>query len=172
MEQLQFDPRTKAMVKDSLYEFLYGPVQRSYQTRLDSLIIRNTIAGGHPTKSFHYRGNQYQCEGGTRPPRGWNKLMPQFKDEMDALLAEFSDINNRELPFVIGYIGQVLNSSNSFMDYLRLFPDSVHQPIKQIMETCPCCSQQLSDEKVEELINKHQSAITMMKHRMVQNLLY
>jgi len=160
------------MVKDSLYEYIYGPVQKSYRTRLDSLIIRNTIAGGFPTKSFHYKGNQYHCEGGALPPRGWNKLMPQFKDEMDDLLAEFSDINNRELPFVIGYIGQVLNSSNSFMDYLRLFPDSVHTPIKTIMETCPCCAQQLSDDKVEAILSKHQDAILMMKKRMVQNLLY
>jgi len=171
MEQLQFDPRTKAMVKDSLYEYIYGPVQKSYRTRLDSLILRNTISGGYSTKSFHYKGNQYHSESG-RPPRGWNKLLPQFKDEMDDLLAEFSTIMNQELPFVLGFIGQVLNSSNSFMDYLRMFPDSVHAPIKEIMDTCPCCAQQLSDEKIEAIVNKHQDAILMMKKRMVQNLLY
>jgi len=170
MEQLQFDPRTKAMVKDSLYEFLYGPVQRNYQSRLDSLIIRNTIAGGYATKSFHYKGNQYHCESG-RPPRGWNKLMPHFKTEMDELLAEFDEINKREIPFVVGFIGQVLNASDSFVDYLRVFPDSVHQPIQKIMQTCPCCNQQLSDDKVDALITKHNNTITMMKHRMVQNLL-
>ena len=31
MEPLQHDPRTKQQVKEALYQFLYGPVQKRYQ---------------------------------------------------------------------------------------------------------------------------------------------
>lgn len=170
--QLTFDPRTKAQIKDSLIEFLYTPVEIHMKRRLDTLIIRNTILGGYAEKTFHYKGQQYHCEEGRLPPRAWNKLDPSLRADMDEYLRDVKDIDQRELPFVTGYITKVLNSSNAFGDYLRLLPDSAHQPLRAFIQACPCQTKQLSDERIEELLEQNKNTIMMMKTRMVTNLLF
>jgi len=170
MEPLQYEPRTKQLIKESLYDFLYAPVLKAFKLRLDTIIIRNTILTGSPHRSFHYKGEFYSCD--TMPaPRKWIKLVASLKDEMDEYLADCKDLNEKELPFVLGYINQVLNSSNDLNDYLRLLPESAHSPVQQLLATCPCRSNQLSDEKVAQMRARHQTTIDMMKARMVTNLL-
>jgi hypothetical protein len=170
MEPLQHDPRTKQLIKDSLYDFLYTPVQRQFKTRLDTIIIRNTLLGGYGHKSFNYKGVHYSCDNGA-PPRKWNRLLPQLRDQMDGYLQDLNQLNDTELPFVLGFINQVLNSSNDLGDYLSLFPESVHQPIQKLIETCPCQAKQLSDEQVALLQEQNKKHIELIKKRMVTNLL-
>ena len=170
MEPLQHDPRTKQLIKDSLYDFLYTPVQRQFKTRLDTIIIRNTLLGGYGHKSFNYKGVHYSCDTGA-PPRKWNRLLPQLRDQMDGYLQDLNQLNDTELPFVLGFINQVLNSSNDLGDYLRLFPESVHQPIEKLIATCPCQAKQLSDEQVALLQEQNKKHIELIKKRMVTNLL-
>lgn len=170
MEQLLYDPRTKQQIKEALYGFLYDPVQNQFKTRLDTLIIRNTLLGGHRHKSFNYRGIDYSCD--TDPlPRKRNQLLAQLHTEMNGYLEDMKELNEQELPFVLGYINQVLNSSNNLQDYLRLLPDSVHYPIEQFIANCPCRTQALSDEKVAQLHEKNAASINLMKQRQVLNLI-
>jgi hypothetical protein len=171
MEQLQFDGRTKQIIKDSLLDFLYLPVERHFKHRLDTIIIRNTILGGHAEKTFHYKGQQYHCEETRLAPRAWNKLDSSLRADMDEYLRDVSEIEERERPFIEGYIIKVLNSSNAFGDYLRLLPDSAHQPLMSFMQACPCQTKQLNDARIEELLVKNKHTINMMKTRMVTNLL-
>jgi len=168
MEQVQFDPRIKAQIKDALFEFLYIPVRKAFKHRLDTIIIRNTFINKNAEKSFHYRGTQYHCEDGVHPPRKWNKLHPDLKASMDEYLADVNQVYNNEVPLVIGCITQVLNSSNCFADYLRIFPDSTHAGLKDFTSSG---ATQLSNERVEELKLHHQKSINLMKARMVTNLL-
>jgi hypothetical protein len=168
--QLQHDPRTKQQIKDTLYGLLYDPVQKQYKFRLDTLIVRNTISGGYAHKSFMYRNVLYSCDINT-PPRRMNRLMPALQQEVNDYLKDLKQLNEKEVPYVLGYINQVLNSTNNLSDYLRLLPDAVHEPLKELIASCPCQLHKLHEDTVTMLQEKNQSAITLMKTRMVTNLI-
>lgn len=170
MEQLQHDPRTKQLIKDTLYEFLYRPIENQFKNRLEVLIVRNTLLGGYSHKSFNYKGVLYNCDNGP-PPRKWNRLILQLKPAMDEYLFELKQLNEQEMPFVIGFINQVLNASNDLQDYLHIFPESIHQPLEKLIGSCPCQTKQLSNERILELKEKNKTPINMVKQRMVTNLL-
>ena len=169
-EQLQHDPRTKSQIKDLLYAFLYTPVQNHFKKRIDTLIVRNTTILGAGHKSFTYKGAFYECDT-THPPRKMNRLVPQLIPDMEDYLADLKQLNENELPFVLGFINQVLNASNDLHDYLRLLPQSVHQPIEKLIATYPCRAKQLTDEDVDNIQTKNHQSIALMKERMVANLL-
>lgn len=170
MEQLQYDPRTKQQIKDALYDFLYTPVQNAFKLRLDTLIIRNTLLAGHGHKSFNYKGEFYSCDTGPMP-RVWNRLIPQLRPQMDDYLKDLKELNEQELPYVVGYINKVLNASNELGDYLRLLPESTHNPIEKMVASCHCHGKKLSEEQVLALRSQNENPINMMKARMVTNLL-
>jgi hypothetical protein len=100
-----------------------------------------------------------------------NRLVPDLHPVMDEYLKDLSDLNDVELPYVIGFINQVLNASNNLPDYLRILPESMHHTIKGLIETCPCRAVSLSEDKVLELQMKNQSSIELLKKRMVLNLI-
>lgn len=170
MDPVQHDPRTKQQIKNALYDYLYAPVQKQFKSRLDTLAVRNTLVGGYAHKSFIYKGTVYNCDLSALP-RKMNRLMPQFIPLMDDYLQDLKALNDQELPFVLGFINQVLNSSEGMSDYLRLFPEAVHHPLVQLIESCPCKKVYLTEEKILQMRTKNQSSIQLMKQRMVANLL-
>lgn len=169
MEQLQHDPRSKSQIKDALYAFLYDPIQKQFKGRIDTLIVRNAILGGYTHRHFVYKGELYNSEI-THPPVKKNRLLAQLRPDVDAYLKDLEALND-ELPYVLGFINQVLNASNDLKDYLRLFPDSIHHPINHLIATCPCRTVQLSEEKIVQLKANNKESINLMKKRLVTNLL-
>ncbi len=167
---LQHDPRTKQQIKDLLYDYLYKPVERKYHKKLRSIIQRNSAALNTHEECFTYRGEIYSLEVKVLPRR-MPRLAVSLQPEMNAYLADLKQLNERELPFVVGFINQVLNSSNDLQDYLRLLPDSIHKPIQDLISTCGCRTSQLTPEAVEALQEKNQRSIDLMKQRLVLNLL-
>lgn len=170
MDQLQHDPRTKQKLKDALYDFLYTPAQNQFKARLDTIIVRNAILSGYGHKSFTYKGERYSCDIAP-PPRAWNRLLPQLRPQMDEYLADLKHLHQYEVPYVIGYINQVLNSSNALGDYLRLLPDCTHRPIEKLIASCPCQAKQLDQERIELIRKQNATPINLIKQRMVTNLL-
>jgi hypothetical protein len=126
--------------------------------------------GGYGHKHFSYKGVTYNCDV-TAPPLRKNRLVPALRATMDEYLEEVEQLNNHELPYVLGFINQVLNSSPDLTDYLRIFPESVHHPLTKMMATCPCRNTSLPDERVLHLQSKNQAPIDMMRQRLVMNLL-
>jgi len=170
MDPLLYDPRTKKQIKEALYAFLYDPVQKQFKLRIDTLIIKNTLLGNHRHKSFTYRGENYNCD--TTPiPRKKNQLLTQLQPVMNEYLKDLRELNEKELPYVLGFINQVLNSSNDLKDYLRLLPESVHYPIQALIATCPCQAKSLADDAVAKLKEKNSLSISLMKQRQVLNLI-
>lgn len=169
-DQLLHDPRTKMQIKEILYDFLYGSVQKKFTARLNKIIVKNTVMGGYSHQSFVYKGVFYCCEK-TPPPRKMNRLVLQMQAQMNEYLRDTVELNTKEMPYVLGFINQVLNASNELHDYLRMFPPSVHHPVQNLINTCPCRNKKLSDENVLDITDKNQNAIDMMKQRMVINLL-
>lgn len=158
------------MIKDLLYTFIYEPVQKQFKARLDAIITKNTQLLGASHNSFIYKGIVYSCDP-AQQPRKMNRLVPQLESLMDAYLKETNHINTHEAPYVLGFIIQVLNSSNDLQDYLKIFPSSIHRPIEDLITSCPCRSKQLTEEDIITLQIRNANSITMMKKRMVINLL-
>ena len=178
MENLQHDPRTKMQIRDLLFSFLYTTVEQSFKHRLESLIMHNTViigatnklAGiGDTHKSFIYRGEIYSMDKST-PPRKMNRLSPKLVPDMDKYLRELKQLNEYEVPFVVGYINRVLNSSNDLYDYLRMFPKSIHPPIEKLIASYPHRATHLTDEEVQGILDNNTQSISLIKQRMAINL--
>lgn len=170
METLHYDPKTKWEIKEKLYMYLYEPVEKKLKAQLNNIILRNTIAVGSPDKSFMYKGEIYSIES-QRTSRKINRLVANLIPEMDEYLSTLKELNEKEIPFVMGFINQVLNSSNDLNDYLRIFPPSVHAPIKKMIDSCPYRTIHLSESTVEAIQAKNETSIKLMKQRMAKNLL-
>jgi len=170
METLQHNPKIKQQIKGILYDFLYAPVQRRFQNQLNQLIIQNTLAGKFTHKSFIYKSELYTCDS-TPAPRKMNRLFPQFHADMEAYIAEVTALNKTELPYVLGFINQTMNASNELHDYLRVFPPSIHGPIRHLIDTCTCRNKKMSEAEVAELLANNESARQLMMQRMAINLI-
>lgn len=170
MAAIEHDPRTKQYIKEELYSFLYGPVLKKFKQRLDQIIIRNSVMLNSGYKSFSYKGILYAVDG-EEIPRKLNRLVPQMKETMDEYLEDVRKLNNYELPRVLGFITQVLNSSNSFPDYLAVLPESIHRPLTKMMQTCPCREHQLNSDLLESIKKSNEHSIDLLKQRLVNNLL-
>lgn len=169
-ESLQHDPRTKMQIKDAIYGFLYEPILKQFQRRLDEIIVKNCILLNSPEQSFIYKGKVYATVGYPLP-RIMNRLSKQLFVHMDEYLHDLKQLNNYELPYVLGFIGQVLNASNHLPDYLKVLPPAVHQPIAKLINTCPCRSVRLTEAGILELQKNNTVPISLIKQRMVTNLL-
>ena len=170
MDTIQHDPRTKQLIKNTICNFLYVPVTKHMANQLQSLVIKNTLLGKYSHKSFYYKEILYNVDTSPTPLRR-NKLVPELKEKMDTLLREKQDLQEKEYPFVLGFITKVLNSSLCFDDYLKVFPEAIHPPLQSLAASCPCKTSTLSQEQVNELLEAHKETIQMIKSRMVTNLL-
>ena len=169
---LQHDPRTKQQVKEILYQFLYQPVQQQYRAKLSNIIEKNCTLMAASYPAFQHRGTVYSvAEEATRLPKSMTRLAPQLEPMFLEFLAEMKQLNEYELPYVLGFINQVLNSSNDLQDYLRVLPASVHQPIQDLIASCGCRTTKLTPEDVKQLQERNQLPIDLMKQRLVRNLL-
>ena len=169
-DHLQHDPRTKKQIKDALYAFLYNPVLKNFERKLEQLITKNSVLLGNAEGSFMYKGELYSNPTASIP-RKINRLHKSLYVYMDEYLEEIRQLNTQELPYVLGFIGQVLNASNDLSDYLLVFPPSVHHPVEKLIASCPCKTKKLTPEDVLTIQKNNQVPINLMKQRMVTNLL-
>lgn len=169
-DTIQYDPRTKQQIKDLLYSHLYSPVEKASKAKLNGLILRNSSLMSNSRIGFTHKGAIYSMDD-SNSIRNTNRLHPSLHKEMNDYLEEVTTLNTKELPYVIGFITNVLNSSNSLQDYLSVLPNSVHGPINKFVAACPCRKCQLSEEEAKQLIDNNQTPIALMKQRMLLNLL-
>lgn len=170
MTPLQHDPKTRSQIKDALWDMMYGPVKAYYKTLLDGWIARNTTLQNLAHASFIYRSVIYKNDIRTLPKKQ-NRLDESLHQEMDSYLAEVKKFNDTEVPSVLGLIDQVLNTGNSLPDYLRLLPEAVHSPLNHLISTCPCKTLKLTDQEVTQFQEKNKSPLTLMKQRMITNMI-
>lgn len=170
IELIHSDPRLKQYIKDALYEVLYTPISKYLHEQLDLIITKNCMVTGSSHKSFVYKNIDYSLDNSPLPKMR-NRLHTSLKPEMDKYLLEVNKLNNEELPFTMGYINQVLNSSNNFKDYLKLLPESLHDKLNQIFDSCPSHNEMLTNEMVEEIKNKNIKSVSLIKERLMKNLL-
>ena len=169
-DPLQYDPRTKMQVKELLYQTLYAPVDKHFKKRIDALITKNSSLVNSPHRSFVYRGELYTLEN-SKPPVKFNRLVPELKPLMEAYLKDIKVLNEHELPYVMNYFNQVLNSSDSLKDYLHTLPTYLHPALNKLITTCPCRACTLSEDSIEALNTKNSESISLMGQRMAKNLI-
>lgn len=166
-----YDPRTKKRIRQELHEELYGPINRELENELASIIRKNSIACGNDQQCFKYKGEVYAQNTIKLIPRPVNWLKPQFFTDMESYLDEKNTLEKDELPYVIGYINQVLNSSDSFQDYYKLFPDSIHHVLKRIQAQCPCRNDTLKLEQIDRIQRQNIHSVNLMRKRLTINVL-
>lgn len=165
------DPRTKQQLKDMLYHYLYDPVMGKFKERLDGIILAHDKLNQTLLRCFSYRGLVYQVDSSNPTPRPMPRLHKSLHPTMDQYLSELREINDREIPFVLGFINQVLNSSDNLHDYIRALPPSVHRPLQEVIAQCGCKTASLSELELNNLLVRNTESINLMKQRMVLNLL-
>lgn len=168
--QIQHDPRTKSQIKEAIYTFLYEPTLKQFKARLEQIISKNCLAQKTDDRSFSYKAVVYKSDDATVPLKKV-RLAPTLYDLMDQYLVELDQLNRQEIPYVVGFINQVLNASNEFGDYIKLFPDVVHRPLNKMIAHCPCKTAKLTEDAVMDLLIRNQTPITLIKRRLVTNLL-
>jgi hypothetical protein len=90
---------------------------------------------------------------------------------MDEHITEMVQLNTVELPYVVGFITSVLNASNAFEDYLKVFPSVLHAPIEQLAASCPCRACVLTTDTAQQIKDNNKEPISLIHKRMVMNLL-
>lgn len=170
-EALQYDPATKQRIKDAIFDSLYGPVHASFDAALRKIVQRNTAISKSTHNSMYYRGKIYNFESTPPPAQFINECHPSLRKEMDEHLNEVKRLNDFEIPYVVGFITRVLNSTHSLQDYLRIFPESVHEAILNLALECPCKNPHLPNDDIIDIQKKFQPSIELMKERMVRNLI-
>lgn len=168
-EPLLHDPRTKQQIKDAIYSYLYGPVLKQFALRMDAIVIKNAVLLGSGEMSFVYKGETYSTGG--LLPRKMSRLSKLLHPIMEEYLKDVKQLNSYELPYVLNFIGQVLNSSNDLQDYLLVLPSAVHQPVQQLIASCPCRAKKLTLDGIKLLQLKNEVPINLIKQRLVTNLL-
>lgn len=169
-DQLRYDPTSKMRIKETLYQFLYTDVEAAFQKRLDTLIQHNSLMVGNTQEYVSFQGETYHTSRATRPePRLVNRCHKDMAPLMRDYVRDLEKLNQHELPYVMGYINKVLNSSESLMDYFELLPEAVHAPLKKL--SCPCTEHRLKPHQITEIQKTHQSALAKLKMRLVENLL-
>ena len=169
-ERLQHDPRSKTMIKDMLFDFLYAPTIKQFRARLEGIITKNCQLTNNSTRAFHYKGEHYISHDAVLPVTRL-RLDPSLAIYMDQYVIEQNQLNNYELPYVVGFLTAVLNSSNELQDYLKVFPDAVHRPLSALIAQCPCKTSKLSADMIIDLQIRNQVSINLMKQRLMTNLL-
>ena len=169
-DQLLHDPQTKKQIKEALYLFLYSPVLKQFAKRIDDLVANNSMLLSSVESSFIYKNVTY-CATGASLTRRVSNLHKQLHVYMDQYLTDIDQLNNYELPRVLGFINQVLNASNDLQDYLSVLPSSMHPPVERLILSCPCRNKKLTLDKITTLQLSNQVPIDLMKQRLILNLL-
>ena len=166
----RLDPKTKFQIKQALEGAMYDPTERRFSLVLRNIIVANTVACKFSHESFSYKGQFYNLEA-TIPRYKNQRLMPELHLAMDEYLMDRTNLELFEKPYVVGLFNRMLNMTNSVYDYLELLPPSMHRPIREL--NIPpefMLPRTLADEQVEAFKTDHADWISMLKKRMVLDL--
>lgn len=164
------DPKAKGLIRQSIINYLYRPVDTKLQEKLHKIILDNTRLGSFSHQSFLYKGELYQWDSRT-PPRNSNRLMPDMIPVMNAYLDEKNELDQWERPMATGYITAALNASNIIGDYLLLLPDALHHPLQGMFDPSENWSPEMTQAQAQEFISKHRASYNAVKQRLVWNLI-
>jgi hypothetical protein len=168
---VSYDARTKKRIKEALYDALYGQVNKEQFNTLVQIIRKNSIKCQNSQHCFKYKGILHSSDPKKLVPRPVNWLHTSFFNEMELYLDEKKTLERDEIPHVMGFVVQVLNSSDSFKDYFKLLPESLHPILIRIRDQCPCRNDYLDEKQIERIQAQNISAVNLLRRRVTINLL-
>lgn len=171
-KELKHAAKTKTQIRDVLHHYLYRPVLLKLERELDAIIVANNQIIRSSYECFMYRNELYKKSTFKGlPPRPSNRLDKSLFERMDKYIDTVGDLNQYEMPYVMGFVNQVLNSSDDLMDYLRVFPKLLHSPLQEMIDSCPCKNTKLAPETVADMQHRNHENIELIKQRLAYNLL-
>lgn len=163
------NPYLKQDVLAMISEHVYSAAHRRMNKRLEEIITKNTSMIGSGDMVLSYKGEYYSCQGVRRTEKKTNRILPILRPYMDEWINDNNALHD-EIGLVETYLATVLNASNNVSDYFRLLPDCVH-PALQPYAQQPNVQPPLSDEQVQAIQAKNQKAMSMIKQRLLLNLI-
>lgn len=162
----------KILVMDSLMFHLYEPVRRRHERQLEEMIVKNSLTQRSSVRAFRYKGMVYRSKEAPKGPIMSPALHPEFQPDMNFMRAEQEEIRDTEEPMVKGFITAMLNLSGNVDDYLLLFPESVHAPIKMLCLVSRTERKFHTAADVAPIHERYATCIQLMKQRMAANLIF
>lgn len=163
------DPFIKSEIWVGIHDFLFTPSYTKNKNTLNNIIVKNCLIVLSSELSFIYKGDFYFKEV-SRKPRVPNRLSKELYIEMQNYLVDHK-VLVEEIPVVSSFIFEVLNSSNSFDDYLNVLPECIHSSIKKVIHGRPTTKGTLSNTQVLYLQKKYEKEVAVLKTRLVLNLI-
>ena len=163
------NPYLKQDVLAMISEHVYSAAHQRMNKRLEEIITKNASMIGSGDMVLSYRGEYYSCQGFRRTEKKTNRILPILRSYMDEWINDNNALHD-EIGLVETYLATVLNASNNVSDYFRLLPDCVH-PALQPYAQQPNVQPSLSDEQVQAIQAKNQKAMSMIKQRLLLNLI-
>jgi len=167
----------KNNIKLDMTEIIYSHIQKQFKDRLQSIYKANVVITKRNYPAFTYKGTYYTIYGTGLSPaktRGF-KLDESLHPIMDEWLIDTDKVTEEEMPYVQGYISQVLNSSKYLPDYLLFLPEVLHEPVIRRMEIY--AKKDIGKETklqpwvIAKILEDNKDTIALMKQRMVLNLI-
>lgn len=163
--------KAKLRVKQAIEHHLYGVFDDKMKTRLEELIDQTSAMTQHAAESFSYKGVKYIREGWRVSPHMIKRLHSDLDPIMDQWLADKAEIDEYERPIVMGYVQNVLNSAKKPSDYLVLFPSALTEQFSTLMADLCGDYSHVSIDEAESLVKTHEAAYTLLKTRLMMNML-
>lgn len=159
----------KSRIKYAIDDHLYTHLRKHQAMELRKIVVANARALSSSQTGFMYRGEWYSLDPRETPPRRKDRLLPELHPQMDEYLQELREYSDNVKPYVFGFINQVLNASNSVVDYRALLPDVLHPTLDSLhlYESAA----RLTPETITEIQSRNQEPIQMIKTRLALNLL-
>lgn len=163
------NPTLKNQFRAAFMDIIYAPYKERREKVLAKIIERNCVLKNTDRACFTYKGEYYGAmyAGAFERP----KLHPELVEEFSLWLQEDKDVQRFERPIIENFLIGVMHSSSVLLDWLRIFPDCLHAPVKNVMGQIGPEIAELPDEQVALYIHQHSDAIEKVRSRMMMNLL-
>lgn len=165
----KLSPTEKQSIKGFLLDALMAPALKYFDKKVGAIIVKNTNILGASHLSFSYKNQYYTLVGGP-PPMPANRLSPEMRISMDALLAEKELFLNKEYPFLDATIVKILNASNNPLDYVEILPDSMKGLLNVDASKCLGLLR-MGDASIAQFKEDNTVPLLALKKRMAMNLL-
>lgn len=160
----------KYNLKNALLLKLYTPSNKAFTKACEEIVLQNNVLKGVHASSFLYRGSTYPVSQKLGPKSPY-ALHPSLEEKFVTVLYPFDEIQKFEVPMVAGFIIHVLNSSDCWEDYLKVFPETLHPLIEEWRFHFKWKIPTLTEAAIADILDKHSKGLQLLRARLVWNLL-
>lgn len=158
------------LINSKIQSFIYAKPLEAIREGLVRVAQENCNmqSGTHP--SFVYK-DQFYNPTATIPEVRKLRLLPKFRPVVDEINQEEIAIH-AEMKAIGAYIVKTLNMSRSVNDYFRLFPETLHDVLRQnTAQDRSFMLNRVTDEQVEQYKEENKHFFETIRNRLTINLI-